>query len=186
MALSFNGANALVNIISPPVVSVPLTIACWFRPLVFQGQTVSFTSSIGATQVLLGINTSGQCITSMRDDNFQLGIATTATISATLGNWQHIACVHNSISARTAYLNGVASPVGTVVLVGTVQPLFRTAIGARRTSGLDSFANGDVAEVGVWNTVLTAEEIASLARGFKPSKICPSSLAFYTPLITKI
>jgi len=54
------------------------------------------------------------------------------------------------------------------MLVGT--RLFGGAPGA--------YANGDIAEVGVWNVTLTAEEIAGLAKGFRCRMIRPQSLRF--------
>ena len=40
-----------------------------------------------------------------------------------------------------------------------------------------------MAEVGIWNVALTAEEIASLADGFTCDKVRPQSLVFYAPLV---
>ena len=46
-----------------------------------------------------------------------------------------------------------------------------------------TFANGDIAEVGVWNAALNADEIAGLAKGFPCRLARPSSLQFYSRLI---
>ena len=35
----------------------------------------------------------------------------------------------------------------------------------------------------MWNAALTDAEIASLAKGYKPTRIRPQSLVFYAPLI---
>ncbi len=43
-----------------------------------------------------------------------------------------------------------------------------------------------MAEIGIWNAVLTAAEIASLAKGMTPDKICPQSLVFYAPLVRNL
>ena len=43
--------------------------------------------------------------------------------------------------------------------------------------------NGSLAEVGIWNAALTADEIASLAKGMTCDKIRPQSLVFYAPLV---
>ena len=43
--------------------------------------------------------------------------------------------------------------------------------------------NGLIAEVGIWNVALTAEEIASLADGMTCDKVRPQSLVFYAPLV---
>ena len=57
-------------------------------------------------------------------------------------------------------------------------------IGSREfdnTQGI--FFNGLIAEVGIWNIALTANEIASLAQGMTCDKIRPQNLVFYTPLV---
>ena len=43
--------------------------------------------------------------------------------------------------------------------------------------------NGLIAEVGIWNAALTAEEVASLAKGMTCYKVRPQSLVFYAPLV---
>jgi hypothetical protein len=45
------------------------------------------------------------------------------------------------------------------------------------------FSIGDVAEVAVWNTALTAEEITSLSKGYRAKLIRRPNLLFYAPLI---
>ena len=42
---------------------------------------------------------------------------------------------------------------------------------------------GSLAEVGIWNAALTADEVASLADGMTCNKIRPQSLVFYAPLV---
>lgn len=59
----------------------------------------------------------------------------------------------------------------------------QTLIGAAVASGaFSSYANALIAEVGIWNAALTAEEIASLANGMTCDKVRPQSLVFYAPL----
>jgi hypothetical protein len=42
---------------------------------------------------------------------------------------------------------------------------------------------GSIAEFGIWNAALTAEEVASLAKGMTCDKVRPQSLVFYAPLV---
>ena len=46
--------------------------------------------------------------------------------------------------------------------------------------------DGQIAEAAIWNVALTDGEIASLAKGFKPTRIRPQSLVFYAPLIRNL
>jgi hypothetical protein len=60
----------------------------------------------------------------------------------------------------------------------------RVTIGMRLFNGTPAtFANGDIAEVGIWNDVLSADEIASLAKGFPCRLARPSALVWYSRLI---
>lgn len=52
--------------------------------------------------------------------------------------------------------------------------------------GLDSSSNwtdGEVAEYAYWNTALSADEMASLAKGFRADRIRPQALQFYAPCV---
>ncbi len=48
---------------------------------------------------------------------------------------------------------------------------------------MGSFFKGSIAEFGIWSAALTADEIASLAKGMTCDKIRPQSLVFYAPLV---
>jgi hypothetical protein len=61
-----------------------------------------------------------------------------------------------------------------------------TIIGARRNNTIGAYFPGRLAEVGIWNAELTADEIASLSDGFTCDKVRPQSLIFYSPLIRDI
>lgn len=81
-------------------------------------------------------------------------------------------------------MNGTASTPNTVSV--TQNSFNEILIGARRITTLSQYFAGDIAEVGVWNAVLTADEIASLAKGFPCRMIKPENLAFYAPLVRNI
>jgi hypothetical protein len=180
MALILNGSNYIANTTVAPINAVPLTIACWFRPSAVNGTLVAFNSAT-AGNITLTVNASSQIVAGTRDDSFTSQNATTTT-AVTLGNMHHVAGVFASASSRTAYLDGVASSTNTNS-VGAITLLNRFTIGARNQATFDSFGRGIIAEVAVWNVALTASEIASLAKGFRPSRIRPNSLALYAPFI---
>ena len=56
-------------------------------------------------------------------------------------------------------------------------------IGARIDADAATLVDGRVAEVGLWNVELTADEWAALGKGYSPACIRPSGLVFYCPLI---
>ena len=181
MAFLFASASSqsLSNASSAPVTAFPLTIAAWVKCTTFTGQAVSLGNGIGLAMITL--TAAGQCQAFSRDDAFTQQLATTATTAATTGVWHHIVGVFASLSSRTAYLNGVASTVNTGSHLAVTYN--RIAIGARFVGTRDSFFNGDIAEVGVWDAALGADEIAGLAKGFPCRLARPSALQFYSRLI---
>ena len=44
------------------------------------------------------------------------------------------------------------------------------------------YADGDIAEVAIWNVALTGAEMAALAAGAPPGTVSPSALVFYAPI----
>jgi hypothetical protein len=179
MAYLFTSASsqAIHNASSAPVTAFPLTIAAWVKCTSFGGQAVCISNGAGLVQV--SINASGQATAFARDDSqAQQFTATTATTAATTGTWNHIAAVFASASSRTAYLNGVASATNTSAITNSIAAYNRISIGSRFVGARDSFFNGDIAEVGVWNAALAANEIAGLAKGFRCRMIRPQSLCF--------
>lgn len=101
----------------------------------------------------------------------------------TAGTWAHGGAVFASTTSRTAYINGVA---------GTTETTSRVPSGINQvTIGVESFSsgslgtpwNGQLAEVGVWDAALDANEMAALAKGFSPLLIRPMNLVYYWQLV---
>lgn len=96
--------------------------------------------------------------------------------------WEHAAGKYSSSVSRRAYLNG--SPATENTASRTPSNALHITIGAiRYIETITEFANANISEVALWNVALTDDEIASLAKGFKPTRIRPQSLIFYAPLI---
>ena len=110
-----------------------------------------------------------------------------STASPSAGTWLHLGATYDgstnavgiNLYANGSLDNGSATQ-DTLGNDATTNALNLT-IGAR-PDGSAAF-NGAVAEVGVWSGVLTAAEMASLAKGFSPQLIRPSGLRFYAPLV---
>jgi hypothetical protein len=103
--------------------------------------------------------------------------AVTSTGTAEENTWTHVALVKRS-SALDCYLNGAAD--GTTSASGSlISRTAATGIGARQ-AGNQPFP-GNVAEFATWTRALSGAEVASLADGFKPSRI-PNPDIYY-PLV---
>ena len=184
MARTFNGTNDSIEAASAPVTAVPLTMACWFYPV----------SSAGT--VLMAVDTAAGI------DRFQIGTipatfpASCATVqggsapsanvagSIALNQWHHTAGVFSAVDSRRSYINGTGGTVNT----GSATPsgVNRVNIGARYAPALSGFFSGRIAEAGIWNVALTADEITSLSKGFPCRLVRPSALVFYSRLIRNV
>lgn len=94
--------------------------------------------------------------------------------------WFHAGGVWAATTSRVGYLDGAAGASSTLSI--SPSGADRLAIGGF----LSFFLDGRSADVAIWNVVLTAEELVSLAKGFRPSRVRPQSLRFYAPLIRNL
>jgi len=88
--------------------------------------------------------------------------------------WVHLAAVFSSTTSRRAYLNGVGGTLNTFD-VGTQEDTVNILVG--------NLTAGRIAEAAIWSAALSADEIASLAKGVTCGKVRPQSLIYYAPLI---
>lgn len=99
----------------------------------------------------------------------------------TTNAWNHFCGTHaSSNTSRWVYLNNGTGVQNTTSRAPTVN---RTGIGALVSSTRSLFFEGRIAEVGVWNVILTAEERTALSQGISPLLIRPESLVAYWPTV---
>ena len=183
MAYEFTGTNQFLEVGSA-VVNRPCTMAVWayLDNVTNPRDFVSVSSKTQLAVLRLNVNTGGQY--RIADQGNVNAVASGGIVSANV--WNHYAGVFVSGSSRTAFTNGVAGAENTTT-VAAITPTF-TNIGAfyAGTATAIQFMDGLIAEVGIWNSALTAAEIASLAKGMTPDKIRPQNLVFYTPLVRNL
>lgn len=158
-------------------VSAPCTIAALFN-----------TADTSANKALVSLNTGGgnrrvlylDTTTVVAGASAAGAIASaTAGYSASVAN--SAAGVFTSTTSRAAYIAG--GNKGTNSTSSSEGALSILAIGATYIASWGTYLQGEIAEAAVWSVELTDDEIVSLARGFKPSRIRPQSLVFYAPMI---
>lgn len=187
MARNFNGTSDHIIASASPVTNYPMTLAAWVRPTtVAAGVAIylSIGSNSDTSRVILG-RTSGSAYAATFNSAGNSRVYPSGTTDFTATTWAHVALVIASSTSVDVLVNG--SSKVTSALTRGLTNIDRIIIGARTAAGtLGEYGNGDVAEVGIWNVALTAAEIASLAKGFRPDSIRPQSLAFYAPLVREI
>ena len=130
------------------------------------------------------------------DNNIYFDIRNGASIGygfsgQSITGWNHIAMVFDGSLSGNAnrgkgYLNGSQLSLN---FSGTIPSTTsnNVSLESYRIGRISTFwSTGDFAELGMWQATLTAEEVASLAKGMTCDKVRPQSLIYYTPLIRDI
>lgn len=182
--LFVRASSHFLQALTAPATAAPLTLACWFRSsdATVNQDLMALEASAATDGFRLRASgaTGGDPITVITTAGTSAVANTTAGYSA--NTWAHACGVFASASSRTAYLNGGNSATDT---------------NSRTPSGVDranlgrvwlnnaptNYLAGDLAEVGIWNLALDAEDVARLALGLSPLLVRPEGLVAYWPLI---
>jgi hypothetical protein len=186
MAYDFNGTNQYLTIGSCPVSAVPITIAIWYNGDTAPSTAIPFIvvwSSSSNDRINIAKGNAANDIVATYIDEGVSNAASTALGAYSTGSWKHACGVFSSNSSRAVYSDGVAATENTASLAA-LSSFDRITIGSNHVASL--FHDGKLAEVGIWNVALTADEIASLAKGMTCDKVRPQSLVFYAPLVREL
>ena len=183
------------NVLSPLLNGVgAVSMAAWVKPASFTAGTnfnriLNIAVNAGTSGLVLMVSGASAKVEmgarSQAADAF--GKATGATTVST-GSWVHVAGTVNFASPNiTVYLNGTSD--------GTATPTFGSATYAPGTPTIPDmigcFASslpptdtsyqwdGEIAELGLWDVVLTASEASALAKGVPPTRIRSTRLCAY-------
>ena len=116
-----------------------------------------------------------------------VGVSAASSINVSTATWSHGAAVFTSNTERSVFLNGGNNATNTTNNAPTNANITRIGIGAQFFNNTTaSRTDGKLAEVGIWNAALTADEVASLADGMTCDKVRPQSLVFYAPLVRNL
>jgi len=112
----------------------------------------------------------------------------TSTSNINNGVWRHIAAVYDRVGGNSnqLYIDG-ALDVSVNASAGWTTP--STNYYFNLGDSIDTFWGsyvGDTAEVAQWTTKLTADDVASLARGVGPMRVRPDALQLYAPQVREI
>jgi len=183
MAYDFNGTNQYLTVGSCPVSAVPITIATWYNgdtsASVFFPFVVLWSSTDNDRLNIVKAATGNDIAAAYVNDGLAAGTSTSSG-AYSQGSWKHACGVFSSDTSRIVYSDGVAGTENTTSVTG-LSSFDRITIGSNHVASL--FHDGKLAEVGIWNAALTADEIASLAKGMTCDKVRPQSLVFYAPLV---
>lgn len=195
MAITTNGNNQYLSATASPLGTGQLgdhTIAFWVRGASQNATTLlsisrstetSFTNNPAISVVAQ--STRIRYFVRSNAANFWFDLSGSTGQTVLNNTWNHCAVRLSGTTAAT-FGNGIQSEAATGFTVLTTTGLDRLGIGAFVRGNVLTYSAANFAEVGIWSAAITADEIASLARGVSPSLVRPQSLVFYAPLIREI
>ena len=141
---------------------IDFTISFWIKPATISTQLIVTNINTSATSGNFGIYLSNSNINmALYSSTESLVPVLTATDFGNLSaeNWYHIVATRNKITtAATLFVNNISTSVNIAGTLGTYKK-FRVG---RRSFDSTLYYNGLVDELGVWNRVLTNDEITRL------------------------
>jgi hypothetical protein len=108
-------------------------------------------------------------------------VDTISVASFSVGTWAHVAGTCDG-TASYLYLNGVQSAAGTPLSRASLTTP-QTYVGGAATGAIAFPWNGDLAEVALWNVVLTPTEVAQLAAGKSAALVQAGALVAYYKIL---
>lgn len=186
MARDFSGASQYLRATVVPASAVPMTLAGWYKydtAIADDGEhtVLSITDAGGVQEHTIEIGRTGgvDYAIAMLNSGGAVGFAL-SSVAPTINTWQHLGGTYSTTTRRDVFLDGVNRGNDTSLI--TPISLSDTMIGAvSSSSSIIKPFNGVLAELGIWNRVLTDAEMATLAQGYAPSFI-PQGLVFYAPV----
>lgn len=175
--------NQNLRIGSSILTAAPITIAGWTKPTSSAARIIlGIFDSLGNNAFYAALNSSSEAVCEIgAQGNYSSSVVGTVNFNSQ----NHVSAVFATATSRTGYLDGVAGVENTDSRTPTSGNLNQVRIGSWAT-GNSVLMNGDISETAIWNVALTAAEITSLSKGFKPYRIRPQSLVFYAPLIRNL
>lgn len=176
----FNGSSYLSNLAFRPA-SFPVTISAWIRPEVLgagsyqHAVTLMDSTSNTISSILINYPNSGNVSNQVYNGGTNALPYNTGLVANT---WHHVIVISTS-SSCTVYLNGVQGTIATYGTTTYSNPLDRLHFGYIPST---QYYYGSIAQVGVWNTVLSADDIKALSNAYSPDMVCRNNLIAYYPL----
>ncbi|MFE2273327.1 LamG-like jellyroll fold domain-containing protein [Streptomyces lavendulae] len=127
----------------------PYSIEAWVKPAALDGPVLG-----RGGEYLFGVDANGAVFLS--HDGAPTALTSTETLTA--DSYAHIAATFDGTTAKL-YVNG--KQAGSAALPFTPVTGVHTLVGKRSSGGTDSFFNGDLDELRIWNRVRSAAELTT-------------------------
>jgi hypothetical protein len=162
------------------VTGPPFTVGVWFNLPDALSQNLFFLGTSTTEDHRWSFAARGDAV----GDPLQIVVRTTGNVTQTTSSpytpnvWQHGCFVTGSSTDHRVYVNGGSK--GASVVASAPAGFNRTSCGRSDRLTADSFANGSLADLVVWNAALTDDEVAMIARpGFPMHRYRSQNIKLY-------
>ncbi len=161
----------------------PLTLAAKFRSAAFVSGGLVWVGDKDDTRrfncLLVGSDGTVRAVT--RWPPTEQAVAETVATAST-NTWTHGIATFDGTNNRRAYLNAGSEAINTDTRGSMGGDIDRHALGRFADSSPGNYWHGDIAEVGIWNVILSAGERQELASGVSPLRVRRDDLLRYYPV----
>lgn len=159
-AYTFNGSTGRLNLASAVIGTLPFTVSFWMKGTgaVSLERILSIKAANNNNLYSIYSDAIGRPVAQHWDGS--QAIATFGSVAKN-GNWNHIVALFTSNSSRSITMNNAAFVTETTAQNALTVTL--TQIAYFNFNSLDQqYYNGSLDEIGIWNRILTADEITEL------------------------
>lgn len=190
MARTFNGTSSEVTVTCQSEIATltAASLSAWF----FRSSTSHHVFAGWGTNSNRSFNflwfSDGKVYFQVEDGSFAYG-----SVNLTGTGWNHISMTFNGGGVGNSnrilgYINGTQQ---TLSFSGTAPAALPSSVNLSdmkigRQVITTRWSTGRIAEVGVWNSTLSAASHRSLSKAAKPSRVNPQSLVAYIPMIRSV
>lgn len=167
-----------------PVVTYPLTLACWFRLRSdVTGTLMAVTDDlIGAGDYCSIFTIAGGTVRAANFTSTQQQAETTKKIQP--GRWHHAVATFSSTSLRSIYLDGYWDTDTDTNSVAAMAGIDHVDIGGlSRGAAVELLTDADIAHACIWSSVLNQHDAHRLYKGDDPRNIGGGTLERWWPLL---
>jgi hypothetical protein len=187
MARLFVAASSqTLNVTTTPLITAyPFSVSLLFKPVsAVAGTLISATDATGG---FWSITTEADGSVSIELDADGSGATALPNSGATVlsnGTTYRLTAVFTSATDRSLYVNtDVFTDATSETYPATLDDVSIGSLGVTLAGARSSYADGEIADVGIWEVALTAAEVAALSAGYSADTVRPAKLVNYWPLI---
>ena len=164
---------------SAPLTAAPMSVSAWVYPDANQNNGL-FCLYDGTSDEAFALLLQSGNTAAWFARHLAVNASASSANTATLNTWNHVVGVESASNGRSVRLNG--GTAGTDSTSKIPSGINAMLLASSISGAGDVYLSGRLAEVGVWNVALTADEQIALSVGYSPTMIRPGNLVAYWPM----